>query len=133
MSYQKNPSRTATAPQALVRLTSMRWVTVGAIAAQVVAVLAWGALIFEAPTPVRAVAGLALVLFAPGYCVAVLARVSDPVMFAVVTVAASASLCLLVSLALFYLSVGSGATSVALISGLTLILALVVQRDRTLS
>jgi hypothetical protein len=110
-----------------------RFSVVGAFAAEVVAALTVCAVAFDAPHSWRVVLAVALFFWAPGHCLAVLADISDGLLFGVVAVATSIGLCLLASLALFYLAAWHGSTALVVIAVVTVVLAaLALLRERAL-
>jgi len=130
MTGQSRSALTLGLTGASARLRALQFGAVGAVAAELVAALAAYAVAFDAPHLVRVTLAVALLFWAPGHCVAVLATISDPLLFAVVTVAASITVCLVVSLPLFYLQAWQGSVAVVIIAVVTVALAVVALLSR---
>jgi hypothetical protein len=99
--------------------------TIGLLGAVLVAVLAAVAVALDAPHVIRLVFGLATIFWAPGQCAATLARVSDRLLFAVVAVAVSVSICTVVALTLFYLGIWHAVTVMVIMAAVTVAMAAV--------
>jgi hypothetical protein len=103
------------------------WVP-GLLLAVAVAVLAPLAVIFPIPQPARAVAALALLAWAPGYCIAVAGGIVDGLFRALVAIAISLGICVVASSSLLYLDVWSVSVTTYMISLVTILAALGARR-----
>jgi hypothetical protein len=100
----------------------------GLLLAVAVAVLAPLAVVLPSPQPARAVAALALLAWAPGYCIAVAGGIVDGLFRALVAIATSLGVCIVASSSLLYLDVWSVSMTTYTISLVTILAALVARR-----
>lgn len=124
MTASSQPARTHGLARASARLRALRFGAGGAFGALLVATLVLFTVAFDAPHPLRVTFAVALLFWAPGHCVAVLATISDPLLFGVVTVASSISVFLVVSLTMFYLGASEGWTTLVIVACITVALAI---------
>lgn len=95
----------------------------GLLGAVLVAALAPATVALGTPQPAPLVLGLALIGWAPGHCVAVVARIWDPLLFAMVTIAVSLCLCVVVASSLFYLGIWNALTTMLVTGTATVAIA----------
>jgi hypothetical protein len=72
---------------------------------------------------------LAIIMWAPGYCLAVLASISDLLLSTVLSVAVSITLSVLVATALFYLGVWTALATVAIAADVTVAAGAIALRN----